>query len=47
MFKFVGMPCLHSLSNDAHVNEKTLETVGKSYTLLSAISKMSESQFFD
>ena len=42
MFKPVGMPCLHSLpgkslislSNEVHLKEITLETVGKSYTLL-------------
>ena len=57
VLKFVGMPCLHSLprksliilSNDVHLKEKTLKTVGKSYTLLwkSAINKMFKSQLSD
>ena len=41
-FQVVGTPCLYSLpwkslisfSNDVHLKEKTLETIGKSYTSL-------------
>ena len=45
VFKFVGIPCLHSLlwkslvslSNDVHLKDKTFETVGKSYTSLKEV----------